>query len=211
MGPIHWDEVEGETLDRGCLRRTRWDLGTAAGSVEVGVKRVRVEPGGQASPVHAHSDEEELFFVFSGSGFLWEDGAVCAIGPGDVIASPPGGGPAHTLVGGNEGLDVLAFGERRDSEAARLPRLGIAWHGDTWVEGVGQGEHPFQREAALDTVDVSDVGPRPENVVATEDVPLRETRRGRTSVARRDLGRAAGSIRTGMNHVEIAPGAESHP
>jgi uncharacterized cupin superfamily protein len=67
------------------------------------------------------------------------------------------------------------------------------------------------REAALDPVDVSDIGERPENVIACEDALPQETRRGATSLVRRDLGRAAGSVRTGLAHIAIAPGAESSP
>ena len=209
MGPVHWDSAPVETISEGCLRRTRWDLGTAAGSREVGLKRVQVEPGGQSSPVHAHSAEEEIFFVIGGSGRLWQGGSVCEVRDHDAIVHVAGG-PPHTLVGGDEGLEVLAFGERRDAEGAFLPRLGVAWHGDTWVDA-GGGEHPFARESALDPVAVDDVGPRPANVVACEDALPQEVRRGATSAVRRDLGRAGGSVTTGLKHIAIAPGAESSP
>ena len=207
---MHWDDAPSETLDRGCLRRTRWDLGEAAGSRAVGCKRVRAEPGGQTSPVHTHSVEEEIFFVLAGSGRLWRDGEVCEIGEGDGIVHVAEG-PAHTIVAGDDGLDVLAFGLRRAAESAVLPRAGVAWVGDTFFEEPGVGEHPFAREAALDVVDVSQPGPRLANVVAFADVPAKETQRGRTNVVRRDLGRAAGSLASGLVHVEIAAGAESHP
>ena len=209
MAAVHWDSAPAETLSEGCLRRTRWDLGTAAGSRAIGLKRIRVEPGGMASPVHAHSAEEEIFFVTGGSGWLWEDGAAYEIGDHDAVACVAGG-PPHTLVGGEHGMEVLAFGERRDAEGAHLPRIGVAWHGDTWVEA-GGGGHPFARETQLEPVSVDDVRPRPSHVVACEDVLPQETRRGATSVVRRDLGRAAGSVTSGLTHVAIAPGAESHP
>ena len=207
---MHWDQARSETIDRGCLRRTRWDLGAAAGSVRVGCKRVRAEPGGQTSPVHAHGAEEEIFFVLEGSGRLWQDGEVCEVREGDGIVHLAEGAP-HTLVAGEAGLDVLAFGERRVTEATVLPRAGVAWVGDTWFEGPGAGEHPFDREAALDPVDVSSPGERPANVVALADLGARETRRSRTHVVRRDIGRSAGSRTSGLTHVEILPGAESHP
>src|SRR3712207_2924348 len=105
---MHWDEAPSETLDEGCLRRTRWDLGEAARSVAVGLKRVRVQPGAQSSPVHAHSAEEEIFFVLGGSGRLWQDGTACEVRGGDAIVHVAEG-PAHTLVAGDQGLEVLAF------------------------------------------------------------------------------------------------------
>jgi uncharacterized cupin superfamily protein len=207
---MHWDDAPSETLDRGCLRRTRWDLGTAAGSVRVGLKRVRAEPGGQTSPVHAHAAEEEIFFVLAGGGWLWQDGSVCEVGARDGIVHV-GEGPPHTLVAGPEGLDVLAFGLRRVAEAGVLPRSDVAWVGGTWFERPGAGEHPFAREASLEAVDVSSVGPRPANVVALDDVPARPTRRGRTDMERRDIGRPAGSVDSGLKWVSVAPGAESPP
>ena len=210
MAPCHWDDIDGETIDRGCLRRTRWDLGSAAGSRELGLKRVRALPGGQTSPVHAHGAEEEIFFVLEGSGRLWQDGSVSELRAGDAIVHVAEG-PAHTIVADEDGIDVLAFGERRVAEVTVLPRAGVAWVGDTWFGGPGAGEHPFAREAALDPVDVSAVGERPPNVVALGEVEEVETRRGRTHVARRDLGRAAGSLTTGVKWVRIQAGAESHP
>ena len=118
MAVTHWDDAPSERIDRGALRRTRWDLGAAAGSRRVGLKRVRPEPGGQTSPVHAHSAEEEIFFVLAGGGWLCEEGGdAYAVGADDAIVHVAGG-PAHTLVAGPGGLDVLAFGERRDAEGA---------------------------------------------------------------------------------------------
>jgi len=210
MTPVHWDDAPSETIDRGCLRRTRWDLGSAAGSRDVGLKRVRALPGGQTSPAHAHGAEEELFFVLGGSGRLWQDGSVCEVVAGDFVAHVAEG-PAHTLVAGEDGLDVLAFGERRAAEAVVLPRADVAWVGDTWFERPGAGEHPFAREAALDPVDVSEVSARPANVVALGDVGEKVVRRGATDLVVRDLGRSAGSGTTGMRWVRMAPGGESWP
>ncbi|HEX8120450.1 MAG TPA: cupin domain-containing protein [Solirubrobacteraceae bacterium] len=210
MPPQSWDDAPSETMDQGCLRRTRWDLGSHAGSVEVGLKRVQGLPGGQTSPVHAHGAEEEIFFVLSGSARLWQDGEVCEVRAGDCIVHGAEG-PAHTLVAGPDGVDVLAFGERKVAEAVVLPRAGVAWVGDTWFERPGAGEHPFDREAALDPVDVTGVGERPANVVALADVDEQVTRRGRTDVRRRDLGRAAGSVTSGMKWIRVEPGARSYP
>jgi uncharacterized cupin superfamily protein len=209
MAVVHWDDARSETIDRGALRRTRWDLGAAAGSRAVGLKRVRALPGGQTSPVHAHGAEEEIFFVLAGGGRLWQDGSVCELRAGDAVVHVAGGA-AHTIVAGPEGIDVLAFGERRDAEGAFLPRVGVAWHGATWVEA-GGGEHPFAREAALDPVDVGEVGERPANVVALADVAAETRRRGATNLVKRDLGSACGSVTSGLQLFEVAPGAESYP
>ncbi|HEV3001994.1 MAG TPA: cupin domain-containing protein [Solirubrobacteraceae bacterium] len=209
MALAHWDDAPPETIERGPLRRTRWDLGAAAGSRAVGLKRVRVEPGAQTSAVHAHSAEEEIFFVLAGSGWLWQGGSAHEVRARDAIVHVAGG-PAHTLVAGEEGLDVLAFGDRRTAEAGHLPRSGVAWLGDTWVEA-GPGRHPWERESGLERVDVSAVAPRPANVVALDDLERARLHRGPTDIVRRNLGEAAGSVTTGLRHIEVAPGAESYP
>lgn len=209
MATAHWDDAPQETIDGGPLRRTRWDLGVAAGSRAVGLKRIRVEPGAQTSAVHAHSAEEEIFFVLAGGGWLWQDGAAHEVRAGDAIAHVAGG-PAHTMVAGDGGLDVLAFGERRPAEACHLPRSGVAWLGDTWVEA-GPGRQPWARESALERVDVSALAPRPANVVALDDLERRRLQRGPTDIVRRDLGTATGSVTSGLRHIEVAPGAESYP
>ena len=40
---------------------------------------------------------------------------------------------AHTIGGGPDGLDVLAFGERHYAANTLLPRAGVSWLGPTWV------------------------------------------------------------------------------
>ena len=148
--------------------------------------------------------------MLGGGGRLWQGGEVCEVRPGDCVVHVARA-PAHTIVAGEDGIDVLAFGERRKAEVTVLPRAGVSFAGDTWFERPGAGEHPFAREAALEPADVSEVGERPANVVALADVEAQERRRGATDLVRRDLGRAAGSVTSGLTHYDIAPGAESFP
>jgi uncharacterized cupin superfamily protein len=111
----HWDQVEATRRDVGPLRFDRFDLGTAAGSVTVGVTRELVDPGGHSSPLHVEGDEEEIFYVLGGSGLsVQDDGAsirAFEVAEGDCLVHLAGE-EAHTLVAGPDGLDVLAFGER---------------------------------------------------------------------------------------------------
>ena len=209
MGSVaHWDEVAGRRIDAGPVSGSAQDLGTPAGSVEIGVTRWRPDPGCQTTPAHMECAEEEISFVVAGEGWSWQDGAVCAVRAGDCLVHRVGG-EAHTLVAGDGGLDVLAFGERIFAGTV-LPRAGIVRLGPTWIAEAGP-PHPFEREAAVGRVPLGEVGERPPSVVALDEVEAVATRRGRTDVVRRDLGRAGGSVRTGLSHVVIAPGAESHP
>ncbi len=208
--PVHWDEVEGEHFERGHIAATWTDLGRAAGSVTVGVHRITIDPEKWSTPAHAEDDAEEIFYVLGGSGLSWQDGEVYEVGAGDCLVHRAGA-EAHTLCAGPEGLDVLAFGHRAHATMTHLPRAGIAWLGKTWVD-VGRGGHPFEQEAAVGEPEVGEPGPRPPRIVATADVPERErTGGGEALRLARDLGRAAGSLRTGLQHVTVPRGKLGAP
>src|SRR5665647_3524633 len=128
---------------------------------------------------------------------------------GDCIVDVAGGA-AHTLIAGEQGLDVLAFGTRRAAPIARLPRAGVAWLGRSWVE-IGGEPHPWGRETAAGELLCPEPGARPANVVAVAEVKERVIARGDTDRRQRDLAKAAGSRITGLNHVVVASGKLSCP
>jgi uncharacterized cupin superfamily protein len=191
-GLVHWDEVEAWDLRRGPMQLDRIDLGDAAGSVDVGVARLKLDPGGRSSPVHVELDEEEIFYVLGGSGLSWQDEKTYEVGPGDCIVHRVAE-EAHTLIAGPDGLDVLAFGERTDATASYLPRAGVVRMGVT-VE-VSQQPHPWDREAAAGELGIPEPSPRPTSIVNVTDV--RAT--GEDGGEWKRLGAAAGSVRTGLN------------
>jgi uncharacterized cupin superfamily protein len=180
------------------------DLGREARTRGVGLRRIEVAEGYFSTPAHDHGAEEEIFFVLGGEGLLWQDGRTFAIGAGDCIVHRPQRG-AHTLRGGDGGLDVLVFGQRMDPSLTALPRAGIAWSFPRWVD-ISGGESPFAREAAAGAPECPPPqAERPRNVVSIKDVtPILEGR------ARR-LGMAAGALATGLNHVVLASGSEGAP
>jgi len=206
----HWDEVEGEHFERGHIAATWTDLGSAAGSVTVGVHRIRIDPGKWSTPAHAEGTEEEIFYVLAGSGLSWQDGRVCEVAADDCLVHLAKA-EAHTLRAGPGGLDVLAFGQRAHPTMTHLPRAGIAWLGRTWVD-VGRGGHPFEQEAAVGEPEVAAPSGRPSSIVATVEVPQVERGSG-GDVLRlaRDLGRAAGSAHTGLRHVTVPAGKLGAP
>jgi len=216
VGIAHFDDAPTRQDDLGHLRG-RWSyLGTAAGCVKVGVRRIELPAGAWSTPAHEHGREEEIFYVLSGRGLSWQDGEVCELGPGDCIVYLAGGG-AHSLHA-LEPLDVLAFGERLDDESVGFPRLGMSYVGNRMVEsipGLTDGvPTQFVRESELGPPPLpSDgrAGPRPPTVVNVEDVEAVTVERPRVARTRRNLGRAAGSITTGIQHVQVAPGMESAP
>jgi uncharacterized cupin superfamily protein len=197
----HWDDVEGERRDVGDMRATFRGLGEAAGATLVGVARIDIDPGCRPGPVHQHASEEEIFFVLEGSGLAWIDGAVHEIGAGDTIVYVAGG-PEHTIIAGDRGLSVLAYGENHAPPLVRLPRAGTARRGELWLEL--SHDDPLEREAAAGPLMTPSATPRPPCIVALADVEAEEMDEGRFKDSSRGLGRAAGSVRTGLNHAVMA-------
>jgi len=199
----HWDQARAFDADYPPVRGRWRNLGAAARSVAVGLQRIDVAPGFQSTPVHAHGTSEEIFYVLEGAGFLWMDGSAWAIAPGDCVvhrARTAG----HTIVGGPDGVSVLAFGTRPGGEP------GLHVRSDTPVvygfRGIDHPEHPFSLEAGLDVVDVSAPSPdRPRSVVALADVPTR--RRDRAGVHRTiaPIGHAAGAKLSGLTQFDVDP------
>ncbi len=212
VGITHFDEARRWERAIGHLRGTWSFLGEAAGSVGVGLRRIEVPQGGWSTPAHEHGRSEEIFYVLAGRGLSWQSGSVAEIRAGDCIVYHAGGG-AHT-VHALEDLDVLAFGPRLPDESPRFPRLGFSLVGGRGVEtldGVVDG-YPIQfvREAEAGPPELpAEPGPRPATIVNLADVDAETIERERIVRARRNLGRAAGSKTTGLQHVEVAPGKES--
>ena len=147
--------------------------------------------------------------MLSGRGLSWQDGDVCEVRAGDCIVYLAGGG-AHTLHA-LEPLDVLAFGERHEDESVGFPRLGMSYVGARMVEsfpGAIDGmPAQFVRESELGPppLPTGGAGPRPPTVVNVEDVEAVTVERPRVVRTRRNLGRAAGSVTTGIQHVQVCP------
>jgi uncharacterized cupin superfamily protein len=196
----HWDDVEKIRRDHGHIRALWTFLGEAAGSRGVGVRRIELAPGEIPTPAHAHSDEEEIFFVLAGSGLSWQDGETYEIGAGDCLVHRART-EAHTLRGGAEGLDVLAFGPRPRPGVTYLPNQNTAWLLPTWVDA-GTGDHPFSREPELDWPASS---PRPASIVNLAAVE------GEYEGRSKRLAAAAGAERTGLNWGSLPAHGEGAP
>jgi uncharacterized cupin superfamily protein len=198
----HWDEAESDRAEAGHIAGEWTDLGVAAGTKTVGLSRIKVDPGKWSTPLHRQTAEEEIFFVLGGSGIcLLADGAF-EVRRGDCIVHRVR--ELHTLRAGDEGLDVLGFGTRAQTEAAYLPRAGVSWLGGSWVEA-GSGDHPWEREAAVGEPEVAELGARPASVVHLDDV---DGKYGGTSLP---LARTAGADLTGLNWVQLPAGEEGAP
>ena len=203
--PVNWEDVPKRAVEVGPIAGTWRDLGTAAGTRAVGLRRIQLEPGKRSTPAHTHSGEEEVFFVLAGSGLSWQGGATFEVAAGDCLVHLIEG-PAHTLIAGPDGLDVLAFSERCVSEACFLPRAQVAWVGTTWVRA-GDTPHPFAQEAAAGELELpAEPAPRPESIVGLAHVEAMEVGRGECGAATRPVGAAAGAVRTALRHWSVPAG-----
>jgi uncharacterized cupin superfamily protein len=204
----HWDETETERFSQGAFRSAWTDLGTAAGSVTIGVNRVRVEPDARSTPLHMEGSEEEIFFVLGGSGLSWQfDGDVEAtfeIRAGDCLVHRAGH-EAHSLVAGREGIEYLAFGTRATAEYAFFPRLKGGRVGMLWANELD--EHQWKKELALGDPDLPAPSARPDRIRNLDEVEAQDNERA----VWRPLGRTAGSERTGLNHITLKPGKMGAP
>jgi uncharacterized cupin superfamily protein len=106
----------------GSCSAERRDLGQAAGSVAVGLKHCRVEPGRLSAPPHCHSAEEELFLILDGSGTAIIGDEETPVRGGHVISRPAGSRRAHAFRAGDDGLVLLAFGQRIPDDMCWYPR-----------------------------------------------------------------------------------------
>ena len=214
MGIAHFDDARRRERHIGHLQATWSLLGEAAGSVGVGARRLEIPAGGWSTPAHEHGREEELFYVLAGRGLSWQDGLTFEIGPGDCLLHPDGGG-AHTLHA-LEDLDVLAFGPRIYDESVGFPRIGLSLVGGRAVESVDAvvegAPIQFVREAGAGPPELpAERSPRPATIVNVAEVEPQTVERPRIERTRRDLGRAVGSVSTGLAHVEVSPGKLAVP
>ena len=201
-GIAHWDEVPTRRQEKGEMAAEWQTLGNAAGTVAVGVNRVRIDPGRLSTPPHSHGASEEIVFVLEGSGLSWQDEQVYEIRAGDCIVHLADH-EEHTLRGGDDGLVVLIYGTRHPTELGWLPRSGAIRLGWPWVEG--RTDDPWDVEARADPLAFGEPAPRPSNIVQVDDVE------GEDGGSFKELGEAGGSIRTGLNWARVAPGKETGP
>ncbi len=209
----HWDELEGVRRERGHIGG-EWTSLTGSHSDMVGAQRIRIDAGKWSTPLHLEGCEEEIFVVLEGTGVSVQDAGEglegYAVRAGDCLVHRALE-HAHTLWAGDDGLVVIAFGQRSYAANTLLPRAGVSWLGPTWVLQGAPEDHPWAREAAAGAPEVAELSPRPARIVHVDDV-TGSTRSGKTVARRtRDLGQAAGSERTGLKLYDVEPGKLMNP
>ncbi len=199
---INRADVEETEVSEGDIAFRRRRLGAAAGCRRIGASVYVVPAGARQMPVHVHGDEEEIFYVLSGGGLGFEKGEAYPVSAGDAVVHRPRGRP-HTFLAGQAGLELLAFGSGSDTGITFLPRAQVMWCGPRWVPL--DSPHPFRAEGLAGPLECPEAGERPVNVVALSEAEA--TFGGRA----RALGRAAGAVKAGLNHVTLGPGESGAP
>lgn len=98
------------------------------GSTVAGLQIERLAPGKQASPLHRHHLQEELFLILNGTGVLRHGDREVPVRPGDFIVYRPGEPAPHTFVNnGTEPLEFIATGNRVSYEVCEYPEDGTVY------------------------------------------------------------------------------------
>lgn len=138
----HWDAEQ----DRPPFTWRRARIGRQAGSEKLGASLFEVPPGASSFPLHVHYANEELIVVLAGTFTMRTIEGEREIGPGDVVACPPGPRGGHRL-------------DNRSAEPARYLVVStmiapdVADYPDSnkiWVRSYAPGAPPV--EGALDVL-----------------------------------------------------------
>ncbi len=98
------------------------------GSAHCGLRVYRLAPGKQATRLHRHLLQEEMFLILSGSGTLRHGDRQLPVKAGDFILYPPGDPAAHTFVNtGAEPMEYVATGDRLAYEVCEYPEEGTVY------------------------------------------------------------------------------------
>jgi uncharacterized cupin superfamily protein len=89
------------------------------GAQQVGISLQRVKPGKRHAFGHSHSEDEEIYVIMGGSGWVRLDGEVVPVGAMDAIRVAPS--VSRGFEAGPEGLELIAFGTHHEGDAEMEP------------------------------------------------------------------------------------------
>ena len=99
-------------------------LSRPAGLSRTGLNIIRVAPGKESFPYHAHLHEEEWLYVISGRAIVDSGAEQHEVGPGDFVAFPTPSAPHQLRNVFTEDVVYLTGGEQAELDVADYPRLG---------------------------------------------------------------------------------------
>ena len=202
----HWDDAESGTEDLGVIGGAWTAIAEAVGCTRLGAHRIQVPAGKAATPQHA--EDEEVFYVLGGSGWSVQEDGTFAIAAGDVVHYRAWE-PAHTVVAGPDGIDVLAMGTVEGHVGVtRFPRIDRLRVGDQLLSGTH--DHQWVLESQLPPIDIpGEPDPRPDTILAAGDVAPRPFGEAEARWCRPALGMRGISL-TFADHGPGQEGAAPH-
>jgi uncharacterized cupin superfamily protein len=124
----HWKTRQGP----GRHQRKQAEVGLLIGARKLGYQVFDIAPGNFATAMHAHSEEEELYIVFKGSGTIRFSFGEFPIREGDMIAMPVGERGTHRVHNtGSSNLVMLALANTASDDTVYYPdsdKLLVARH-----------------------------------------------------------------------------------
>ena len=202
---LHWDDARSWRGEQGHIAGT-WHSLAGRASRNVGVKRIQIDPGMWSTPLHLEGQDEEIFYVLGGSGLSvqWEgEGALTSSCRRTRCARATASSTSRSRTHTRSRPDRRARRARLRAPLARRRRhvapargRGLARR-DLGARRRGRGP-PVEAGGGRGPPQVGEPAPRPASIVNADDVEASE-RDGATVGRRvRNLGRAAGSQRSGM-------------
>jgi uncharacterized cupin superfamily protein len=85
------------------------------GAEQTGLNFLKLKPGKREAFAHKHKTAEEIYVVLSGSGRAKLDDELIDLAPLDAVRVSPG--VVRAFEAGDDGLEVLIFGPRVESDA----------------------------------------------------------------------------------------------
>ncbi len=98
------------------------------GSTHSGFRLYRLAPGKQATRLHRHYLQEEIYLILKGNGTLRHGDLEVPVKTGDFILYPAGDPVPHTFLNrGLEPMEYLATGNRVPYEVCEYPEEGTVY------------------------------------------------------------------------------------
>ena len=88
---------------------------------QLGLSYQRLAPGARQPFSHRHTNDEELYVVLSGSGWVQIEGEPVALLPLDALRVAPS--TVRSFAAGPDGMELIAIGPKGTTDAEALPAV----------------------------------------------------------------------------------------
>lgn len=139
------NELSDKFIWKDSLGLVTKELGKSAGSQKLYANLDSVPPKGFSTKYHSHSQQEEFFYVLSGTGTLRLNGQDQEVKAGDFLSKPAGEDVFHTFYNpGAEPLLILDVGTNEKEDTCYYPEEDVYLHKSNGVN------HVFQKSSLLE-------------------------------------------------------------